>query len=196
LETAYFFEGEVPAAIRGDVTRLRQILLNLLADAVKFTEAGEVVLTVSASAVTDGAVELTFAVRDTGIGLTPEGMGRLFQSFSQADSSTTRKYGGPGLRLGITPPLAQPNGCAPCGMGRLSQSCSQADSSTTRKYGGTGLGLAISRRLAELMGGRMWVESVLDKGSTFHFTVRLTQQQRVGTEALMPAGAASARILI
>ena len=107
LETAYFFEGEVPAAISGDVTRLRQILLNLLANAVKFTEAGEVVLTVSAGAVTKGAVELTFAVRDTGIGLTPEGMGRIFQSFSQADSSTTRKYGGTGLGLAISRRLAE-----------------------------------------------------------------------------------------
>ena len=107
LETAYFFEGDVPAAIRGDVTRLRQILLNLLANAVKFTESGEVVLTVSAGPVTEGAVELTFAVRDTGIGLTPEGMGRLFQSFSQADSSTTRKYGGTGLGLAISRRLAE-----------------------------------------------------------------------------------------
>ena len=107
LETAYFFEGDVPAAIRGDVTRLRQILLNLLANAVKFTEAGEVVLTVSAGLVTDGAVELTFSVRDTGIGLTAEGMGRLFQSFSQADSSTTRKYGGTGLGLAISRRLAE-----------------------------------------------------------------------------------------
>jgi len=131
LDTAYLFEGEIPQAVRGDVTRLRQILLNLLANAVKFTDAGEVVLTVTAGPTVDGEVELTFAVRDTGIGLTPEGMGRLFQSFSQADSSTTRKYGG------------------------------------------TGLGLAISRRLAELMGGRMWVESDgPGKGSTFLFTIR------------------------
>jgi CheY-like chemotaxis protein len=107
LETAYFFEGDVPPAVSGDVTRLRQILLNLLANAVKFTERGEVVLTVTASAPRDGAVELGFAVRDTGIGLTADGMGRLFQSFSQADSSTTRKYGGTGLGLAISRRLAE-----------------------------------------------------------------------------------------
>ena len=107
LETAYFFEGDVPAAIRGDVTRLRQILLNLLANAAKFTDAGEVVLTVSAGPVIDGSVELTFAVRDTGIGLTSDDMGRLFQSFSQADSSTTRKYGGTGLGLAISRRLVE-----------------------------------------------------------------------------------------
>jgi GAF domain-containing protein/CheY-like chemotaxis protein len=107
LETAYFFEGDVPAAISGDVTRLRQILLNLLANAVKFTDEGEVVLTVIATAAVDGSTELSFAVRDTGIGLTPEGMGRLFQSFSQADSSTTRRYGGTGLGLAISRRLAE-----------------------------------------------------------------------------------------
>jgi len=107
LETAYLFEGDIPRAVLGDVTRLRQILLNLLANAVKFTEAGEVVLTVGAAPAADGRVELTFAVRDTGIGLSPEGMSRLFQSFSQADSSTTRKYGGTGLGLAISRRLAE-----------------------------------------------------------------------------------------
>ena len=107
LDTAYLFEGDVPAGIRGDVTRLRQIILNLLANAVKFTEQGEVVLTVTASPVAAGEVELNFAVRDTGIGLSAEGMGRLFQSFSQADSSTTRKYGGTGLGLAISKQLAE-----------------------------------------------------------------------------------------
>ncbi|MDM0013003.1 GAF domain-containing protein [Variovorax sp. J22P168] len=106
LDTAYVFEGEVPAAISGDLARLRQILLNLLSNAVKFTERGEVVLTVSAQPAGAGRVALTFAVRDTGIGLTPQGMGRLFQSFSQADSSTTRKYGGTGLGLAISKRLA------------------------------------------------------------------------------------------
>jgi CheY-like chemotaxis protein/anti-sigma regulatory factor (Ser/Thr protein kinase) len=135
LDIAYLFEGEVPPAIQGDVTRLRQILLNLLGNAVKFTEQGEVVLTV-----TTKGEQLEFAVRDTGIGLDEEARTRLFQSFSQADSSTTRKYGG------------------------------------------TGLGLAISKKLAELMGGTMWVESAgPGHGSTFHFTIR-------GERADLPPG--------
>ena len=106
LDIAYLFEsgveGEVPAAIDGDVTRLRQILLNLLSNAVKFTEAGEVVLTVRP----EGEL-LHFTVRDTGIGLTEQGMSRLFQKFSQADSGTTRKYGGTGLGLAISKLLAE-----------------------------------------------------------------------------------------
>ena len=92
----------VPAIVRGDSTRLRQILLNLLSNALKFTETGEVSLTLEAS-----GDELRFAVKDSGIGLSPEGMARLFQSFSQADSSTTRKYGGTGLGLVISKRLAE-----------------------------------------------------------------------------------------
>jgi signal transduction histidine kinase len=135
LDVAYLFEDEVPAAIQGDVTRLRQILLNLLSNAVKFTDKGEVVLIVASK-----GDQLEFAVRDTGIGLDEEGRSRLFQSFSQADSSTTRKYGG------------------------------------------TGLGLAISKKLAELMGGTMWVESAgPGHGSTFRFTIR-------GPRADLPQG--------
>ena len=107
LDIAYVYEDSVPAAISADLTRLRQILLNLLSNAVKFTEAGEVVLTVSAVHLPDDRIELAFAVRDTGIGLSSEGMTRLFQSFSQADSSTTRKYGGTGLGLAISKRLAQ-----------------------------------------------------------------------------------------
>ncbi|MEO7850758.1 MAG: response regulator, partial [Rubrivivax sp.] len=107
LDIAYVFEGEVPAAVVGDVTRLRQILLNLLSNAVKFTEQGEVVLAVQMAAVDQGAPLLEFAVRDTGIGLSQAGLGKLFQSFSQADSSTTRKYGGTGLGLAISKRLAE-----------------------------------------------------------------------------------------
>ena len=106
LDLAYVFEGEVPAAIEGDVTRLRQILLNLLSNAVKFTEAGEVVLTVRPETGEQGKM-LHFSVDDTGIGLSEAGKSRLFQKFSQADSSTTRKYGGTGLGLAISKLLAE-----------------------------------------------------------------------------------------
>jgi GAF domain-containing protein/CheY-like chemotaxis protein len=130
LELAYVFEGDVPPAIQGDVTRLRQVLLNLLSNAVKFTEAGEIVLTVQPGRPADATPRLEFAVRDTGIGLTQAQIGKLFQSFTQADSSTTRKYGG------------------------------------------TGLGLAISKRLAELMGGTMWVTSDgPGRGCEFRFSI-------------------------
>src|SRR5262249_36298978 len=107
LDLAYLFEGDVPRVVLGDVTRLRQILLNLLSNAVKFTDAGEVVVTVTSTAVDAGEVELQVSVRDTGIGLTPEAKDRLFQSFTQADSSTTRRYGGTGLGLAISRRLAE-----------------------------------------------------------------------------------------
>jgi PAS domain S-box-containing protein len=132
LDIAYDMEPDVPAAVVGDVTRLRQIIINLLTNAVKFTERGEVVLTVSAERLDgddQGRFRLHFAVRDTGIGIPEDRMEGLFESFSQVDPSTTRRYGG------------------------------------------TGLGLAISRRLAEAMGGRMWAESEVGQGSTFHFTI-------------------------
>ncbi len=107
LDLAYEFTDEVPAAVAGDVTRLRQVLLNLLANAVKFTETGEVVVNVSAQVLANGLVQLDFAVRDTGIGLNAAGLGKLFQSFSQADASTTRKYGGTGLGLAISQRLTE-----------------------------------------------------------------------------------------
>ena len=102
LDLACVLDDDVPPDIQGDVTRLRQILLNLLSNAVKFTEAGEVVLSV---AMRKG--QLHFAVRDTGIGLSEAGRSRLFEKFSQADSSTTRKYGGTGLGLAISKLLAE-----------------------------------------------------------------------------------------
>jgi PAS domain S-box-containing protein len=142
LDLAYVIEDGTPAGIIGDVTRLRQILLNLLTNAVKFTEKGEVVLTVKSEDKPTRAMSgnggnpeagshtLLFTVRDTGIGIPLERMDRLFQSFSQVDASTARKYGG------------------------------------------TGLGLAISKRLSELMGGTMWAKSETGAGTTFHFTIR------------------------
>ncbi|MEO6623725.1 MAG: GAF domain-containing protein, partial [Burkholderiaceae bacterium] len=109
IEIAYEFEGDVPVAINGDVTRLRQILLNLLSNSVKFTEKGEVVLTVRAEGdeQTEQGSHLHFTLRDTGIGLSEAGLSRLFQKFSQADSGTTRKYGGTGLGLAISKLLAE-----------------------------------------------------------------------------------------
>jgi PAS domain S-box-containing protein len=139
IELGCLVDPEVPAAILGDPTRLRQALGNLLSNAVKFTEVGEVVIAVAAEAADDDWLRLRFSVRDTGIGIPAERMHRLFESFSQVDASTTRRYGG------------------------------------------TGLGLAISRRLAELMGGTLWVESEERKGSTFHLEI-------LAREATAPAG--------
>lgn len=131
LELTYFIAADVPTRVMGDETRLRQILVNLLGNAIKFTSSGDVGLSVEVQERTDKQTTIHFAVRDTGIGIPPEQIPLLFRSFSQIDTSTTRKFGG------------------------------------------TGLGLAISKRLADLMGGSMWVESVVDQGSTFHFSVVL-----------------------
>src|SRR4029453_3222283 len=139
LNLAYLFDQGLPSAIVGDATRLRQILINLLNNANKFTDTGEVVISVDGKALESGeeAVgrwhRLHFAVRDSGIGIPADRQSRLFESFSQVDASTTRRYGG------------------------------------------TGLGLAISKRLCELMGGTIWVESQVGKGSTFHFTIQAEQ---------------------
>ncbi|MGE5250696.1 MAG: response regulator [Bacteroidota bacterium] len=112
LELACEVAPEVPHAIVGDVTRLRQILVNLLGNAVKFTEHGEVVVTVTAGPAAAGSHLLHFAVRDTGIGIPPDRLDRLFQAFSQVDSSTTRKYGGTGLGLAVSKRLSEMMGGA------------------------------------------------------------------------------------
>jgi CheY-like chemotaxis protein len=103
LDLVVRIADDAPAMVRSDPTRLRQILLNLLSNSLKFTDRGQIELTVRRGP----ADELHFAVRDSGIGLSPEGMVKLFQSFSQADSSTTRKYGGTGLGLVISRRLAE-----------------------------------------------------------------------------------------
>ncbi len=113
LELVYHVDKQVPATIAGDVTRLRQILLNLLNNAVKFTEQGEISLTVrgedgpDAAALPPGSMLLRFSVADSGIGIPPDRLNRMFQSFSQIDASTTRKYGGTGLGLAISKRLSE-----------------------------------------------------------------------------------------
>ncbi|MDY7005272.1 MAG: response regulator [Cyanobacteriota bacterium] len=112
LDLAYIMDDSTPATIMGDVTRLRQILVNLVSNAVKFTNSGEVVINVNAKEVDSDnsqspTYQIHFAVRDTGIGIPPEGLKRLFQPFSQVDSSTTRKYGGTGLGLVISKQLCE-----------------------------------------------------------------------------------------
>ncbi|MEI8396546.1 MAG: response regulator, partial [Rhodospirillaceae bacterium] len=144
LELGCLIEDEMPPTLIGDVTRLRQILVNLLNNAIKFTESGEVMVRVAISEPLNNAesdkvkpeeskyATIHFSVHDTGIGIPANRMDRLFKSFSQVDASTTRRYGG------------------------------------------TGLGLAISARLTEIMGGRMWAESegIPGNGSIFHFLIR------------------------
>ena len=107
LETTYEIEGDVQSYFAGDVSRLRQILVNLLSNAVKFTDQGKVVVTVSGQSCEDGQYQLHFAVRDTGLGVPPDLQNRLFQSFSQVDASTSRRFGGTGLGLAISKRLSE-----------------------------------------------------------------------------------------
>ncbi|MFW6358953.1 MAG: response regulator, partial [Chroococcales cyanobacterium] len=118
LELAYFFDPQTPTEVRGDVTRLRQILVNLIGNAIKFTKTGEVLLFVTVcpehltsktmdSSEKSSGYEIMFAVKDSGIGIPPNRLDRLFKSFSQVDSSTTRQYGGTGLGLAISKNLSE-----------------------------------------------------------------------------------------
>jgi GAF domain-containing protein/CheY-like chemotaxis protein/tetratricopeptide (TPR) repeat protein len=109
IELAYLMNDDVPGAIIGDVTRLRQIMINLINNALKFTEQGEVVLSISRNGSNKNSKLnlMQFSVRDTGIGIPPERMDRLFQAFSQVDASTSRKYGGTGLGLAISKRLVE-----------------------------------------------------------------------------------------
>ncbi len=130
LELVFHVAPDVPPLLMGDPGRLRQVIINLIGNAVKFTERGEVLVDVSMKSKAADAAVLHFAVVDTGVGIPPDKQQRIFESFSQADRSTTRRFGG------------------------------------------TGLGLAISTKLVAMMGGRIWVESELGRGSTFQFDAR------------------------
>jgi PAS domain S-box-containing protein len=133
LELHWQIVPDMPPGFSGDVTRLRQILVNLLSNAVRFTTKGDVSVNVSRAENEGGAHFVLFSVWDSGIGIPADKVDKLFQSFSQVDASTTRKYGG------------------------------------------TGLGLAISRKLAEMMGGNIWVESEEGEGSGFHVAIPLKE---------------------
>ena len=155
LELSCLVYPDVPALVCGDPGRLRQILINLTGNAIKFTEQGEVFIRVTREQETDRDVTVRFSVTDTGIGIPEDHENFLFKSFTQADASITRKYGG------------------------------------------TGLGLAISKQLAELMGGRMGVESEEGAGSTFWFTLVLGKQpEDRKTEVVIPEDIRGQRILI
>ena len=137
LTLSRYVAATVPDALVGDPGRLRQVIANLVGNAIKFTETGEVTLSVECEAEGDNTVELHFTVTDTGIGVPAEKLPAIFDPFSQADGSATRRHGG------------------------------------------TGLGLAICAELVEMMGGRIWCESRVERGSTFHFTARFPRQVSV-----------------
>ncbi len=156
VELAAVLSDQLPVRLVGDENRIRQILINLLTNGVKFTEAGEVVIEagLQSGPAESGPLMLKFEVRDTGIGIPADRLHRLFQSFSQVDVSTSRKYGG------------------------------------------TGLGLVICQRLVEQMGGKIWVESEVGKGTTFHFTLALTPAADTGVaDPLQARGLSGLRVL-
>jgi signal transduction histidine kinase/ActR/RegA family two-component response regulator len=146
LELVCEVAAEVPEWVTGDPGRLRQILNNLVGNALKFTKEGEIGVKVQVDVVEAGASTLHFMVSDTGVGIAADKLAVIFNAFGQADTSTTRHYGG------------------------------------------TGLGLTIARRMAEMMGGRMWVESAPGEGSRFHFTLRLNTATR---QPIAPESSAS-----
>jgi two-component system, sensor histidine kinase and response regulator len=145
---------EIPPTVRGDPGRVRQVLTNLVANAIKFTKVGEVALRVSLKKETGPDICVRFEIKDTGIGLSAETQARLFQPFVQADSSTSRKFGG------------------------------------------TGLGLAICKRLAELMHGRIGVESIPGKGSMFWVELRFRRHLTAAVQAQTQHQFGDIRVLI
>jgi signal transduction histidine kinase/CheY-like chemotaxis protein len=182
LELACLVYHDVPTAVRGDAARVRQILTNLVGNAVKFTERGEVVVRVR---VVDAAAPEadTRAARANGADARAAGAdGSAVGAGTPVDApagavDSPRAPTGDGSTVLIRCEVADTGiGIAPADRERLFESFSQADTSTTRRYGGTGLGLAIARQLAELMGGEIGVDSQPGRGSTFWFTIRLLTQ--------------------
>jgi signal transduction histidine kinase/DNA-binding response OmpR family regulator len=149
LSLSYTVANNLPDAVLGDTLRLRQVLLSLLENAVKFTDEGQIEVSVNGRRLDEDQYEIHFAVSDTGIGIPQERLDQIFEPFSQVDGSLTRKHGGIGLSLGI------------------------------------------SKRLVEALGGKMWVESSIGTGSTFHFTVPLATNPKTTTEPTPTAAAAS-----
>lgn len=158
LDLLLHLSPDVPDLLVGDPLRLGQVLINLVDNAIKFTDRGEVLVAVQREALEGDCVTLRFSVQDTGIGMSEAEAARLFQPFAQADTSTTRRFGG------------------------------------------TGLGLSICRRLADLMGGRLWVESAVGEGSTFFFTARFRavagQARRSAALTLDAADLPGLRVLV
>jgi PAS domain S-box-containing protein len=152
LELVCHIDPDVPAEVVADEGRLRQVLLNLVSNAIKFTPAGEVVVQISRAA--------DLAIPPANPPFTPPGPGSGTRPFADCVPLHVRV-----TDTGIGIPLDQQK--------RIFEAFTQADGSLTRQYGGTGLGLTISAQLVEMMGGRIWVESEVGKGSTFHFTVPL-----------------------
>ena len=172
LELVYLLEAATPERLVGDATRLRQVLVNLLSNAVKFTEAGEVAVTVRARLIDPNSDAGTTAIAANAL------------ASAQLPSYPTYEIQFAVQDTGIGIPADRRD--------RLFKSFSQGDASTTRQYGGTGLGLAIGKQLSEMMGGRMWVESQVNQGSTFYFTIQaqaiadLTGANLTGDEAATP----------
>ena len=188
IDLLYEIADGVPQSVRGDATRLRQVLVNLLGNAIKFTDKGEVVLAVRVKPPEAIPPEATIAQGSSspltpGPPAKPESVAPFMAGRSSlsplseapgAPAGSRSQWTGESGRQGIELLFSVTDtgiGIPPDALDRLFRSFTQVDTSTTRRFGGTGLGLAISRRLVELMGGSMWVQSEVGKGSTFSFTI-------------------------